>query len=262
MRLTEIGESRVRGYLFVLGRSLRSFLPAEVAEDAVREVESHIRERIAQVEPREAQRSDHAEAAHTNAAAAKADERREPLDGREKARSRAEAAQADAGAAKADERAVVERILSELGPPLRVAQAYSQEMTLDEAVATGRFVPMLRALWHLATTSVVGFAWAMVVFVGWTVGVAFLLLALTKIVLPNNVGIFYLNGQFHSAGANLMLPPGIESHPFGYWIVPVAVAIGLLVLIATQRGSRRILAWMRSRRPSARLRFAVEVRDR
>jgi len=230
MTLTEPGESRIRGYLFVLGRSLRSFLAPEVADDAVREVESHIRERIAQVEAREGPRS-HAEAAVRGAAA------------------------------NADERAVVERVLAELGPPLRVAQAYSQEMTLDEAVTTGRFIPMVRALWHLATTSVFGFAWVLLVFVGWTMGISFLAVAVVKVIFPNNVGIFTLNGQFYGAGAELGLPPGIESHPFGYWVVPVSLAIGLAIVVLTQRASRRILAWIRSRKPSARLRFHVEVKD-
>lgn len=46
MKLSESGESRVRGYLYVLERSLRTFLPAAEATDAAREVESHIRDRV------------------------------------------------------------------------------------------------------------------------------------------------------------------------------------------------------------------------
>jgi len=46
MKLTDTGESRIRGYLYVLERSLRSFLPPAVAADAVREVESHIRDSV------------------------------------------------------------------------------------------------------------------------------------------------------------------------------------------------------------------------
>ncbi|MGE5359089.1 MAG: HAAS signaling domain-containing protein, partial [Bacteroidales bacterium] len=211
MTLTEIGEARVRGYLFVFGRSLRSFLPAEVADDAVREVESHIRERLAQV--------------------------------------------ADGG----EEKTSVERVLAELGPPLRVAQAYSTEMTLDEAETTGRFVPMLRALWHMATTSLVGFAWALFVFTGWVIGISFLAVAVIKVVFPNNVGMFYVNGQFHSAGASFGLPPGTVVHPFGYWVAPVSLAVGLAALVGTQRASRAILRWLRSRQLSPRLRLRVEV---
>jgi hypothetical protein len=214
MKLTNTGESRVHGYLFVLERSLRSFLAADVAADAVREVESHIRERLDQVE------------------------------------------------AVPDERTAVERVLSELGPPLRVAQAYSHEMTLDEAVVTGRFVPMVRALWHAATTSVVGFLWGILVFVGWSAGLSFLATAVVKVIFPNNVGVFFRNGAFAGAGAEFALPPGTESHPFGYWVIPVAFAIGLAILVGTQRASRRMLGWLRSRKAPARIALKVEVRER
>ena len=212
MMLSEAGESRVRGYLFVLSRSMRTFVAPALAEDALREVESHIRERLEQ----------------------------EPA---------------------GDERAVVERVLAELGEPLRVARAYSTEMTLDEAVATGRFVPMLRAIWHLATTSVAGFAWAMAAFVGWVLGLSVLALAPIKVLFPNNVGIFYENGAFQGAGANFGHGPGIEVQVFGYWIVPVAAALGILILVATHRASRRMLGWLRSRKAPARIRLRVEVRQ-
>ena len=49
MKLSEAGEGRIRGYLYLLKQSLRSFMPTDVASDSVREVESHIRERL--VEP-------------------------------------------------------------------------------------------------------------------------------------------------------------------------------------------------------------------
>jgi uncharacterized membrane protein len=214
MTLSEGGESRVRGYLFVLERSLRTFLPPEVTSDALREVESHIRERVSQAE------------------------------------------------AVPDERAALERVLAELGPPLRVAQAYSVEMTLDEAVATGRAMPIARAVWHMATTSVAGFLWAMVVFTGWALGLSFLIIAALKPVFPGNVGFHYINGRLSGFGMQGIgaLPPGVEVHG-GYWLIPACVVIGLAVLVVTQRASRRLLSWMRSRRPSARLRVRVEVHD-
>jgi hypothetical protein len=95
--LSDTGEARVHGYLFVLERSLKTFLPTDVVHDAVREIESHLRERITAVK------------------------------------------------SLPDERTSLEQILAELGPPLRVAQAYSAERTLDEAVTTGRIVPIVRA---------------------------------------------------------------------------------------------------------------------
>jgi uncharacterized membrane protein len=48
MTLSDTGESRVRGYLYLLDRSLRASVSRALAQDAVREVESHIRERIAE----------------------------------------------------------------------------------------------------------------------------------------------------------------------------------------------------------------------
>ena len=46
MKLSDAGEGRIRGYLNLLKQSLRSFMPSDVAADSVREVESHIRERL------------------------------------------------------------------------------------------------------------------------------------------------------------------------------------------------------------------------
>src|SRR5262245_8695667 len=46
MNLSDAGESRIHGYLFLLEQSLRTFLRRDVAADAVREVECHIRERV------------------------------------------------------------------------------------------------------------------------------------------------------------------------------------------------------------------------
>ena len=48
MTLSDTGESRVRGYLYVLERSLRASVSSALSSDAVREVESHIRERVAE----------------------------------------------------------------------------------------------------------------------------------------------------------------------------------------------------------------------
>jgi uncharacterized membrane protein len=48
MNLSDAGESRIRGYLYVLERSIRAAVSPQLASDAVREVESHIRERVAE----------------------------------------------------------------------------------------------------------------------------------------------------------------------------------------------------------------------
>ncbi len=150
-----------------------------------------------------------------------------------------------------NERDAVERILAELGPPLRVAQAYSLERTVDEAVTTGRVVPMIRALWHLAVSTVAGFAAAFAVIVGTFIGVGSMAVAVAKPFFPANVGFFMREGDSfpHNFGGQFPVPPG-EHMVGGYWIVPIALSLGLAILVLTYRGARRFLAWWRSRRVS------------
>ena len=201
MNLTETGESRVNGYLFVLERSLKTFLPSDVVRDAVREIESHVRERVT------------------------------TTDG------------------SPNEREAIEKILAELGPPLRVAQAYSAERTIDEAVTTGRFVPMLRAVGHLAITTVTGFFAALGLLICYVISFAFIALAVMKPIFPNNVGIHYVHGFPTGLGAEFPLKPGTELGG-GYWWIPVALFCGLAIFVGTHRGARRFLTrWRKQRRP-------------
>jgi uncharacterized membrane protein len=201
MQLTDTGESRINGYLFVLERSLKTFLPSDVARDAVREIESHLRERIASAD----------------------------------------------GAP--NDREAVEKILAELGPPLRVAQAYSAERTIDEAVATGRLMPTLRALWHLAASTIVGFFATFGLLFGYLVGVGSIAVAAVKPLFPHNAGIQFVHGIPVGFAAQFPVSPGTDLRG-GYWVVPLALAFGLAVLVATHRCARTFLSWWRERRLS------------
>lgn len=204
MILSETGESRVNGYLFVLERSLKLALPRAVAEDAAREIESHLRERIAAV------------------------------------------------SAGADERAALETILAELGPPLRVAQAYSTERTIDEAVVTGAVGPILRAMWQVAVSSVFGFLAALGLIVGYLIGVAFLVIAIMKPIFPNNVGFWVVNGP-GSMPTSLGIQFPAEGVPAGgNWVILIGLVFGLGFLVLSHRGARRFLGWWRERGPLRR----------
>jgi uncharacterized membrane protein len=201
MTLSDVGEARVNGYLFVLQRSLKTFLPPESARDAVREIESHLRERIAATD------------------------------------------------ASPNERDVLERILLELGPPLRVAQAYSAEHTIEEAVTTGHLVPTLRAMWHLAATTVTGFVSLLGLFMAYVGGVACLVVAAIKPIFPDNVGFWYVHGIPIAIGARFPAPPpGVFGG--GYWIIPILTVWGMTILVLAQRSARRYLTWWSERRSS------------
>jgi hypothetical protein len=205
MQLTETGESRVNGYLFILERSLKTFLPPDVVRDAVREIESHLRERIATAD----------------------------------------------GAP--NERVALETILGELGPPLRVAQGYSAERVVDEAVVTGRVVAIFTALWRVAARTMIGFFVALGVSVGYTVGWAFLVIAVMKPIFPNNVGLWAddATGVPHQLGVLFPAPAG-DHDIAGYWLIPVCVVLGILIVRSTHRWARRFLSRWRERRALAR----------
>ena len=201
MHISETGEARVNGYLFVLERSLKTFLPPDVVRDAVREIESHLRERVA------------------------------------------------AADAAPNEREALERILTELGPPLRVAQAYSSERTIDEAVATGRFVAIMRAVGHLAATTVTGFFTAVGLLIGYLTAFCFFAIAVLKPIFPSNVGVQFIHGFPIGLSAHFPVSADTDLRG-GYWIIPCALFIGLGIFVGTHRGARRYLSWWRQRRVS------------
>lgn len=197
MKLSEAGELRVRGYLFVLHRSLASFMSKEMVQDTIREVESHIRERVARIE------------------------------------------------SAADERAALEDVLAHLGPPMKVAQAYAAEITFDEAVATGRPLPVFRALWHVST-SVGGFFATIGLLIGYALSLGLFLVAVLKPVFPHNVGLLVRDGIPVALGAVFPVEAGVEVVG-GYSLIPICLLLGSLTLMLTHRMSRAFLSWWRAR---------------
>jgi len=213
VKLSEVGESRVNGYLFVLERSLVSFLPRDTARDAVREIDSHLRDRIAVVD------------------------------------------------AAPDERTALEKILSDLGPPRRVAQAYSVERSVDEAVMTGKTFAIVSAVWHVAMSGVTGFLMGFLAFCGYMIGAAFVILGIMKPFFPDQIG-FWVNDDSALKGFDLSwrmgLGPGVRHEHLvgGYWVVPICLGVGFGILYLTHRGVRAFLRWWRRRRAP----FSVSVR--
>jgi hypothetical protein len=212
--LSDTGTSRVNGYLFVLERSLATFLPRDSVRDAVSEIDSHLRDRIA------------------------------------------------AADAVPDERAALEKILSDLGPPVRVAQAYSVERTVDEAVVTGKILAIVRAVWHVAMSTVSGFFAGLGLFIGYVMGGGFVVLALLKPLFPDNIGI-WVNDRSIANGFDIGLRmgagPGVRSGEHlvgGYWVIPIWLVAGFGLVLLTHRGARSFLGWWRRRRPG----FSVTVR--
>jgi hypothetical protein len=202
MNLSADGESRIRGYLFMLESSLRTFLKRDVVADAVREVESHIRERVRETEP------------------------------------------------MPNERDALNRLLDAIGPPHRLARAYSAELAVDEAVSSGRLWPTARAVFALALNTTEGFFAGVGLLCGYLLAAGCLLVALAKPIFPDNVGLRWVNGEFHGAGFEPWLEPGtVVTH--GWWVAGICAFLGLLLLWLTHRGTRRYLRRVSARRVRA-----------
>ena len=199
MNLSDDGESRIRGYLFMLESSLRTFLKRAVVADAVREVESHIRERVRETEP------------------------------------------------MPNERDALNRLLDAIGPPHRLARAYSAELAADEAVSSGRLWPTARAVFALALNTTEGFAVGVALFTGYLMSAGFLLVALAKPIFPDNVGVRWVDGEFRGAGLELFVEPGtVMTH--GWEVMGLCAVVGSLLLWLTHRGTRRYLRRVSARR--------------
>ena len=199
MNLSDAGESRIRGYLFMLETSLRTFLSRDIVADAVREVESHIRERVRDTEP------------------------------------------------MPNERDALNRLLDALGPPHRLARAYSAELAVDEAVSSGRLVATVRAIFVLASNTTEGFAVGVALLCGYLRSAACLLVALMKPIFPGNVGVRWIGGEFHGAGWEPFLPPGtLVTH--GWWLMGIGAVVGSILLWLTHGGTRRCLRRVGERR--------------
>jgi uncharacterized membrane protein len=183
----------------MLESSLRTFLRREVVADAVREVESHIRERVDETEP------------------------------------------------MPNEREALNRLLDALGPPHRLARAYSAELAVDEAVSSGRLAPTVRAVFALASNTTEGLAIGLALLCGYLLSVACLLVALAKPMFPANVGLRWVNGQLRGAGWEVFLRPGtVMTH--GWWVMAICAVVGSSLLWLTHRGTRRYLRRVSERR--------------
>ena len=199
MNLSEAGESRIRGYLFMLESSLRTFLRRDIAADAVREVESHIRERVRETD------------------------------------------------ATPNERDALNWLLEALGPPHRLARAYSAEMAADEAISTGHIGAMARALLAVALNTVKGFAIALAIFAGYLLAGGALIVAIMKPIFPENVGLRWVNGELRGAGWELWSSPDtVMTH--GWWLAAACAVLGTILLWSTHRLARRYLRGVSERR--------------
>lgn len=151
---------------------------------------------------------------------------------------------AEASGELTEERLVA--ILKALGRPEEIAPLYQVDSVV--AKARGSFSPRL-VMRGIHRWSVVS-GWGLVLFVlgvvGYATGFSLMLTGVLKIIWPHEVGAWVGPGKF-SIGTNSSL----AAHDvLGWWLVPVGLGLGALVVVGTTRLLRWTLRFARIRRPT------------
>lgn len=139
-------------------------------------------------------------------------------------------------------------ILKALGRPDEIAPLYHADAVV--ARARGSFSPrvVMRGIQRWSTVSFWGFAVFVLGIVGYVAGAELIFVVVSKIFVSSQVGVWvgpraFNIGVNHDPAAREVL---------GWWLVPVGLAGGAALVVATTRVLRWTLRFARIRRPTER----------
>ena len=137
-------------------------------------------------------------------------------------------------------------ILKSLGRPEEIAPLYQVDSVVAKARASLSPRVVMRGIQRWSVVS----GWGLVLFVlgvvGYATGFSLVLSSIAKIMSPDHVGAWVHGGRF-SIGT--VSDPGARD-VLGWWLVPVGLAVGALVVVGTTRLLRWTLRFARIRRPT------------
>jgi uncharacterized membrane protein len=137
-------------------------------------------------------------------------------------------------------------ILKALGRPEEIAPLYQVDSVV--ARARGSLSPslVLRAMHRWSVVS----GWGLVIFllgiIGYSTGFSLILSALAKFVWPARVGAWVGGGRFV---IGTLFVPGARD-VLGWWLVPIGLTLGALIVLGTTRLLRWTLRFAHIRRPT------------
>jgi uncharacterized membrane protein len=137
-------------------------------------------------------------------------------------------------------------ILKALGRPEDIAPLYQVDSVVAKARSSLSPRVVLRGIHRWSVVS----GWGLVLFVlgvvGYATGFSLMLTGILKVIWPNEVGAWVAPGKF-SIGTNSTL----GAHDvLGWWLVPIGLGVGALVVVGTTRLLRWTLRFARIRRPT------------
>lgn len=123
----------------------------------------------------------------------------------------------------------VEAALEALGSPTEIARANVTERAAAAVDASSAPLKVLRALYRVATVSVLGLFTFLVSLFGYSLALGFLAVAVLKPIIPEHVGVWQTvtgDGTYdYSVGAVVMSAHSREL--VGWWIIPISLALAV-----------------------------------
>lgn len=137
-------------------------------------------------------------------------------------------------------------ILQALGSPEQIAPLYQVDSIMARARSSFSPRVVMRGVHRWGMTSIWGFALFVIGIVGYSLGFSLILSGLCKIFAPSQIGAWVGPHSFdigvHSDAA--------ARDVLGWWLVPVGVAGGAALVVATTRALRWTLRFAKIRRPT------------
>lgn len=133
----------------------------------------------------------------------------------------------------------VDAALEALGNPEELASEYMTDAALARAEVSRSPFRILAALFRWGSLSAAGFFVLVSALVGYFLGVAFILSALLKPIHPQSAGLWTFRDS--TGDLQLSLRLGFGSAPagghdmLGWWIVPLGLGVGLVLVTLTTR---------------------------
>jgi uncharacterized membrane protein len=152
---------------------------------------------------------------------------------------------AEASGELTDERLV--EILKALGRPEEIAPLYHADALMARARSSLSPRVVMRGVHRWSTVSAWGFALFIIGVVGYATGGALILAGVGKIFAPSQIGAWV---GLHSFDIGVNNDPSARE-VLGWWLVPVGVVGGSLLMMATTRALRWTLRFARIRKPTA-----------
>ncbi len=137
---------------------------------------------------------------------------------------------------------IVAETIEALGTPESLAAAFHRERLMARASASGAPSALLHATFQWALTGLRGFLAFLVLLLGYGLGLGFVVCALLKPFMWNQIGLWVDPPAFSLGYLNPAERTGHEL--LGWWMIPVGYTVGPMLLI----GTTRLLQWLLRRR--------------